>query len=165
MARKSKAAQQQAPAQQAAAPAVLLLGPAAPIAPPVAAVTAPPVDKPAESSTPAVEQPPATAVLTDEDCAAFMGVGVEPTPQSPLTHAECVAFMGVVIPAPEPKPSGPRPLTYEQRENPGHLNGPDLRALAHRRGIARSDAASMSDEKLRMQLQYIAYRRFEEEAA
>lgn len=54
------------------------------------------------------------------------------------------------------------PLSAAERENPGKLSGDDLRALAHRRGIARSEAAGMSDEKLRQQLNLIINRQYAE---
>lgn len=51
-------------------------------------------------------------------------------------------------------------LSASDRENPDKLTGEDLRALAHRRGVSRSESASMSDEKLRMQLRYITQRQY-----
>lgn len=54
------------------------------------------------------------------------------------------------------------PLSAADRENPSKLSGDDLRALAHRRGIARSEAAGMSDEKLRQQLNLVINRQYAE---
>lgn len=54
-------------------------------------------------------------------------------------------------------------LPTHHRENPDKLTGDDLRALAHRHGMAKSDLATMSDEKIRDQLKYLAYRRASEE--
>lgn len=51
-------------------------------------------------------------------------------------------------------------LSASDRENPDKLTGEDLRALAHRRGVSRSESASMSDDKLRMQLRYITHRQY-----
>lgn len=51
-------------------------------------------------------------------------------------------------------------LSASDRENPDKLTGEDLRALAHRRGVSRSESASMSDDKLRMQLRYITQRQY-----
>lgn len=51
-------------------------------------------------------------------------------------------------------------LSAADRENPAKLTGQALRDLAHRRGIARSEAEGMSDEKLRMQLRYITQRQY-----
>jgi len=51
-------------------------------------------------------------------------------------------------------------LSASDRENPDKLTGEDLRALAHRRGVSRSESASMSDDKLRMQLRYITNRQY-----
>jgi hypothetical protein len=56
-------------------------------------------------------------------------------------------------------------LTASDRENPDKLTGEDLRALAHRRGIARSEAQHMDDDKLRMQLRYITNRQYADEEA
>lgn len=54
-------------------------------------------------------------------------------------------------------------LSAADRENPDKLTGEALRALAHRRGVARSEADVMSDDKLRMQLRYITNRQYTEE--
>lgn len=77
-----------------------------------------------------------------------------------------------VVPAPTIEPPAPsqatavtQVLTASDRENPDKLAGADLRALAHRRGIARSEAANMSDDKLRMQLRYITNRQYADEDA
>ena len=56
-----------------------------------------------------------------------------------------------------------QPLSAADRENPDKLTGEDLRALAHRRGVARSESETMSDDKLRMQLRYITNRQYAEE--
>jgi hypothetical protein len=56
-------------------------------------------------------------------------------------------------------------LSAADRENPEKLTGEELRALAHRRGVSRSEAAAMSDDKLRMQLRYITNRQYAEESA
>lgn len=61
-------------------------------------------------------------------------------------------------------PKEAEPLSAADRENPDKLTGEALRALAHRRGVARSEAETMSDEKLRMQLRYITNRQYAEEA-
>lgn len=63
---------------------------------------------------------------------------------------------GAAVSAPEPE------LSAADRENPDKLAGDALRALAHRRGIARSEAATMTDDKLRMQLRYITQRQYAE---
>jgi hypothetical protein len=56
-----------------------------------------------------------------------------------------------------------KPLPAYLREHPEMLTGDALRALAHKHGIARSEAAKMSDEKIRLQLKYAIYRRYEDE--
>jgi hypothetical protein len=53
-------------------------------------------------------------------------------------------------------------LTFEQRNNPAHLTGDDLRHLAHSLGMARSELSSMPDEKIRSQLTYLVARRYED---
>jgi hypothetical protein len=52
-------------------------------------------------------------------------------------------------------------LSAADRENPKRLAGQALKDLAHQWGIARSESAVMSDEKLRQQLNIIAHRRYE----
>lgn len=52
-------------------------------------------------------------------------------------------------------------LSAAQRENPECLQGDDLRRLAWQRGISRSEAGRMSDQKLREQLRYLTYRQYE----
>ena len=44
------------------------------------------------------------------------------------------------------------------------LSGEAVRDLAHRRGLARSDLAVMSDEKIREQLRYATYRQYDDDA-
>lgn len=65
----------------------------------------------------------------------------------------------------ETVPSEPPRLSASDRENPEKLAGDDLRALAHRRGVSRSEAAGMSDDKLRMQLHFITNRQYADESA
>jgi hypothetical protein len=50
------------------------------------------------------------------------------------------------------------------REHPDKLTGQALRDLGHRKGMAKSELASMSDEKIRLQIRYIDYRRASEDA-
>lgn len=56
-------------------------------------------------------------------------------------------------------------LSAADRENPDRLTGEPLRALAHRRGVSRSESEAMPDDKLRMQLRYITYRQYADESA
>lgn len=56
-------------------------------------------------------------------------------------------------------------LPVAHRENPEKLGGEALKALAHRRGLAKSEVARMSDEKIREQLKYRAYSQYHDEAA
>jgi len=55
-------------------------------------------------------------------------------------------------------------LPAHHREHPKMLTGDDLKALAHRHGIAKSELATMSDDKIRDQLKYLAYRRASEDS-
>lgn len=83
----------------------------------------------------------------------------------PVDPATTVA---ATVPTPKPpkaKKAEPVLLTAADRENPAKLSGDDLKALAHQRGIAKSELATMSDDKIRMQLRYITVRRGEEEVA
>lgn len=56
------------------------------------------------------------------------------------------------------------PLSASDRENPAKLTGAALRELAHRRGLAKSQLPSMSDEKIREQLRYMTYNQYEQDA-
>lgn len=56
-------------------------------------------------------------------------------------------------------------LSSGDRENPSKLTGQALRELAHRRGLAKSILADMSDEKIRTELRYITHRQYGEEDA
>ena len=53
------------------------------------------------------------------------------------------------------------PLSATDRENPDKLTGSDLRALAHRRGLAKSSLALMPDDKIRQELKFITYRQYD----
>lgn len=64
-----------------------------------------------------------------------------------------------------PMAEAPARLSASDRENPDKLAGENLRALAHRRGIARSESERMDDAKLRMQLRYITNRQYADEEA
>lgn len=61
------------------------------------------------------------------------------------------------------QPAAKPVLSASDRENPDKLTGEALRAFAHRRGIARSEAERMDDAKLRMQLRYITNRQYSDE--
>ena len=57
------------------------------------------------------------------------------------------------------------PLSSADRENPEKLSGSDLRELAHRRGLARSEVERMDDDKIRVQLRYLTHRQYDDEVA
>lgn len=61
-------------------------------------------------------------------------------------------------------PSTPQNLTYEQRSNPAMLHGDDLRHLAYRLGMAKSDLSVMDDPKIRLQLKYLIHRQYNDAA-
>lgn len=65
----------------------------------------------------------------------------------------------------QPAAEQAKPLSAADRENPDKLSGDDLRALAHRRGLAKSVLATMPDEKIRMELRYITNRQYSDELA
>ncbi len=52
-------------------------------------------------------------------------------------------------------------LSATDRENPDKLTGQDLRALAYRRGLAKSSLESMPDDKIRRELKFITYRQYD----
>ena len=54
-------------------------------------------------------------------------------------------------------------LSAADRENPEKLSGSDLRVLAHRRGLARSDIERMDDDKIRTQMRYVTHRQYDDE--
>lgn len=56
-------------------------------------------------------------------------------------------------------------MTTADRENPSKLTGDALKALAHRRGLAKSLLATMSDEKIRTELRYITHRQYDDALA
>jgi hypothetical protein len=56
-------------------------------------------------------------------------------------------------------------MPVAHRENPEKLEGDALKALAHRRGMPKSELEKMPDAKIREQLKYLAYRQYHDEAA
>lgn len=54
-------------------------------------------------------------------------------------------------------------LSAADRENPEKLAGSDLRSLAHKRGLSRSEVERMDDDKIRMQLRYLTHRQYDDE--
>lgn len=66
-------------------------------------------------------------------------------------------------PSTEPHPQGEaKVLSASDRENPSKLTGSDLRALAHRRGLAKSSLAAMPDDKIRRELNFITSRQYDD---
>lgn len=59
---------------------------------------------------------------------------------------------------PEPQAE---PLSAAHRENPEKLTGQALKDLGHRRGLSRSAMSTMTDEKIRTELRYLAYAQYE----
>lgn len=91
--------------------------------------------------------------------------------------AAVVAAPPVVETPPKPAPRAAKQpslaMTREQaaklsaahRENPAKLGGEALRHLGSRLGLARSDMARMTDDKVRQQLQLLTHRQYEEEGS
>jgi hypothetical protein len=52
-------------------------------------------------------------------------------------------------------------LCTADQENPDKIEGEHLRKLGHRRGLSLSEMGRLSDDKVREQLRYIAYRQYE----
>ena len=55
-------------------------------------------------------------------------------------------------------------VPVHHREHPDKISGQALRDLAHRKGMAKSELATMPDDKIRTQLKYIDYRRASDDA-
>lgn len=79
-------------------------------------------------------------------------------PRAVAAPAKPVAA-AIQAPAQDTPPDRPH-MSAADLENPEKLTGEALRALAHRRGVSRSESAAMSDEKLRLQLRYITNRQY-----
>lgn len=94
---------------------------------------------PASAAAPAVPSPVEAGAAS-----------VQETPEAPAPAGE------------QAKPYDYSALSAAQRENPECLQGEDLRRLAYQRGISRSEAGRMSDDKLRVQLRYLTYRQYDE---
>lgn len=82
--------------------------------------------------------------------------------------APVVAAASHLPPAPPPPPPQAAPseqprMSAADLANPAKLTGEALRKLAHRNGVSRSEASTMSDEKLRLQLRYITNRQYADE--
>jgi len=71
------------------------------------------------------------------------------------------------IPAPSvPLDAAPaRRLTYEERNNPKYLSGAVLRDFAHSRGVPRSSMESMTDEKVRAEVNFLISRQYDDAEA
>ena len=54
-------------------------------------------------------------------------------------------------------------LSAADRENPEKLSGSDLRDLAHKRGLSRSEVERMDDDKIRLQMRYLTFRQYHDE--
>lgn len=72
--------------------------------------------------------------------------------------------MAKASPKRQPQEAQETVLSAADRENPDKLSGDALRALAHRRGLARSTLPTMSDDKIREQLRYMTYSQYESDA-
>jgi hypothetical protein len=78
-------------------------------------------------------------------------------PRKVVSTGEASALPVAVEPAQEVK------VPAHHREHPDKISGEALRSLAHRRGIPKSELETMTDDKIRMQIKYIDYRRAHED--
>lgn len=83
----------------------------------------------------------------------------QPAAASPIPDAK-----PTTAPVKKARAAAPEPSAAD-RENPDKLTGDALRALAHRRGLAKSMLPAMSDEKIRTELRYLAHRQYSDEPA
>lgn len=58
-----------------------------------------------------------------------------------------------------------RRLTYEERNNPKYLSGQVLRDFAHSRGVPKSSMESMTDEKVRCEVNFLIARQYDDAEA
>ena len=68
-------------------------------------------------------------------------------------------------PSPAKSESDSKPASAWDKENPKKLSGVELQAFAHRQGMAKSELAKMTDEKIRIQLHHITARRYADDDA
>lgn len=90
------------------------------------------------------------------------GAAESPTPPPTVKAAAKTAPARKANDAP---PAQPTRMSAADSINPMKLSGQALKDLAHRMGIARSDAAGMSDDRLREQLRYRTSHLYETEGA
>lgn len=107
------------------------------------------------------------------DKPAVVDVAVLAAPAAPAAPAEAKAAKTKAVepvppvaqkPKADPAPVDIPTISAADRENPQKLSGAALRELGHRRGLARSTMATMTDEKIRMELRYIVNRQYTEDA-
>lgn len=103
------------------------------------------------------------SISTKSKAKAPVSADVVTAAKAALTAAAARKAARAVVAADPVEAVDVQPLSAADRENPDKLTGEDLRALAHRRGVSRSEAETMSDDKLRMQLRYITNRQYTEE--
>jgi hypothetical protein len=129
------------------------------------AAAAPSAAPPADADTPDPQQKPeAIAAETPAQATADAIVNMAPPLVADTPVSDPVAQP--VTTEQQPAAAAPaRKLTAAEAANPAYLTGDDLRALAYRRGMSKSEMTGMSDERVREQLKYLTYRRHEEEQA
>jgi hypothetical protein len=76
-------------------------------------------------------------------------------------RAKATAKVAALVAPPEVVADAPV-LSAAHRENPEKLSGQALKDLGHRRGLSKSAMDSMSDERIRMELRYLAYAQYAE---
>jgi hypothetical protein len=86
-------------------------------------------------------------------------------PRKVTTACEASALPAVAQPASQEIGSvSTESVPAHHREHPDKISGQALRDLAHRKGMAKSELTTMSDDKIRTQLKFIDYRRASEDA-
>lgn len=71
----------------------------------------------------------------------------------------------MAVAAPETATAAPVPIAETaNRDNFMHMSGEALRRFAHRMGIARSEAESLDDDRLKVQCRYAIARQQDDEA-
>lgn len=82
-------------------------------------------------------------------------------PAAPVVTAALAALTDAPPPAAVVLPVAA--LSHADRNNPDRLSGDELRTYARQFGLSRSECEGMSDARLREQIRYAVYRRYESE--
>ncbi|HWH83242.1 MAG TPA: hypothetical protein VNU71_13510 [Burkholderiaceae bacterium] len=103
-------------------------------------------------------QPPLEPI--EQAATPVAGIAATPVDDGLASWFAVVATLPVAQAAPEAEPAAaaPAPLTAADLENPSKVAGDQLRSLAHRLGMSRSEMADMTDERIRHELRYLTRR-------